>query len=238
MVLKFENRLSDSPFIERVWRSYSTMGGPFYSMAEPNIELVIARAGGLAQVILRGPVTRASVADCPADGEWLGIRFRVGTHLPGLPTSNLLDHRSLALPRAGDRMFWFCGQPWEIPTFHNAETFVAKLAAAGVIARDGVVELVFESRQLDVTLRSVQRRFLQATGMTRDGFRQIERARYATHLLRGGMSVLDVVDRAGYFDQPHLSRALRRLIGPTPAGLLRSDAQLSLLYKTTPPVWL
>jgi methylphosphotriester-DNA--protein-cysteine methyltransferase len=66
--------------------------------------------------------------------------------------------------------------------------------------------------------------------------RQIERARYATTLLRQGLSILDVVYEAGYYDQPHLTRALKHFIGLTPAHILdRSrDVQLSFLYKTAP----
>jgi len=45
---------------------------------------------------------------------------------------------------------------------------------------------------------------------------------------------LDVVDSAGYFDQAHLTRSLKHLIGLTPAKLSRSDDQLSFSYKTTP----
>lgn len=56
--------------------------------------------------------------------------------------------------------------------------------------------------------------------------RQIERARYATTLLQQGLSIPDVVYDAGYFDQPHLTRSLKRYIGQTPAQLAdRSNAQ-------------
>jgi hypothetical protein len=235
MLLKFEQRASASLFVERVWRSYSRSAGSFYSMAEPNLELVVARVDGRAQVILRGPVTRASVADCPADGEWLGIRFRMGAHFPGLPTGDLRDHSNLILPDAGHRRFWLGDQAWEIPTFDSAEDLVDRMAAARVIVRDDVFDRAFDRRPRNVTLRSVQRRFLQTTGISKEGFLQIERARYAAYLLREGASILDVVDQARYFDQSHLSRTLRRLIGPTPGDLLRSDDQLSFLYKTTPP---
>jgi hypothetical protein len=237
MLLRFEQRLSDSPFVERVWRSFSTAAGAFYSMAEPNLELVVARVGGRPQVILRGPVTRASVAECPAGGEWLGIRFRLGTHLPQLPTAALRDHRSLALPGASEGPFWLGDLAWEIPTFDNAECFVARLARAGVIAREGVVEAALAGGEPDVTERSTQRRFLRAVGVSREGLRQIERARHAAWLLRSGLPVLDVVDQAGYFDQPHLSRALRRLIGPTPGGVAEGHDQLSFLYNTPPLPW-
>ena len=36
-------------------------------------------------------------------------------------------------------------------------------------------------------------------------------------LLRQGCSILDTVEDAGYFDQPHLTRALKRWVGHTPA---------------------
>ncbi len=237
MLLRFEQRLSDSPFVERVWRSFSGAPGAFYSMAEPNLELVVARIGDAPpQVILRGPVTRASVADCPADGAWLGIRLRIGAFLPDLPTAGLLDHRSVVLPCAGAGRFWLGGRAWDIPTFDNAEGFVARLAAEGMIAREGVVEAALTGHGVDVGLRSTQRRFLRAAGITREAFRQIERARHAAWLLRGGRPVLDVVEEAGYFDQPHLTRALRRLIGPTPGGVALGHDQLSLLYNTAPPL--
>ena len=237
MLLQFEQRLSDSPFVERVWRSRSLSAGPFYSMAEPNLELVVARAGGAVQVILRGPVTRASLVDCPAGGEWLGVRFRLGTQLTRLPTTALIDHQSVALPSEADGRFWLDRRWWEAPTYDNAEACVAALAASGIITRDHLVAGVLDGDGVYASLRSVQRRFLRATGLTREGFRQIERARHAAHLLQGGASVLDVVDQAGYFDQPHLSRALRRLIGPTPSDLARGQTQLSFLYKTTIPAW-
>jgi methylphosphotriester-DNA--protein-cysteine methyltransferase len=68
--------------------------------------------------------------------------------------------------------------------------------------------------------------------MTHGLFRQIERARHATNLLLDGTSILDTVHEAGYFDQAHLSRSLKVLIGKTPAGVVRHDAPLSFLYKT------
>ena len=237
MLLKFEHRLSDSPFVERVWRAHSTAAGSFHSMAEPNLELVVARVDRRAMVILRGPVTRASLADCPADGDWLGIRLRMGAYLPGLPTGSLRDHRSLFLPDAGHGRFWLGDRAWEIPPFDDAEALVDRMAAARVILRDDVVDRALDGQKADVVLRSVQRRFLHATGLTREAFLQIERARYAAYLLRGGAPILDVVDQAGYFDQSHLNRALRRLIGLTPGGLARTDDQLSFLYKTNPPSW-
>jgi methylphosphotriester-DNA--protein-cysteine methyltransferase len=66
----------------------------------------------------------------------------------------------------------------------------------------------------------VRHRFLQATGLTQGHIRQVERAKRAAELLRQGSSISDTVYEAGYFDQPHLTRSLKRWIGSTPAQLV------------------
>jgi hypothetical protein len=235
MLLEFEDRASDSPFVERVWRARSTLGGPFHSMAEGNLELVVSRLGGQTQVLFRGPVTQPTIVECPPNGQWLAIRFRLGTYLPRWPTAWLLDGANLELPATSDGRFWLEGEAWEAPGFETAEAFVARLVRRGVIARDGAVGAVLQGDAQALTRRSVQRHFLHATGMTHVRFRQIERARYATERLRGGAPILDVVHDAGYFDQAHLSRSLRRLIGQTPLKIFRNEAQLSFLSKTALP---
>ncbi|MET8799866.1 AraC family transcriptional regulator [Nocardia sp. NPDC004568] len=52
-------------------------------------------------------------------------------------------------------------------------------------------------------------------GLTRGAVRQIGRARTAALLLTSGEAVGDVVDKLGYYDEPHLARALRRYVGRT-----------------------
>ena len=101
-----------------------------------------------------------------------------------------------------------------------------------IITRDPAVDAVVGGQPPPQSLRSVQRHFLHATGLTHRAVRQIERARYATNLLRQGTSILDTVYEAGYFDQPHLTRSLKLLVGQTPVELARGAAQLSFLYKT------
>jgi hypothetical protein len=68
MFLTFEDRPSDSPFVERVWRARTIDGGVFRSIAESNLELVITRLPGLTRVTLRGPVTKPSMVWCRSCG--------------------------------------------------------------------------------------------------------------------------------------------------------------------------
>ena len=232
-VLTFAERRSDSPLVERVWRSHSERGGRFLSVAQSHFEMAVTRHRGRTFITLRGPETTATPAACPAEGEWVGIRFALGTFMPGLTPGELRDRRDATLPAASGRSFWLDGSAWEYPTFENADVFVARLARKGLIARDFVVDAMLQGRGGRLPLRSAQRHFLQATGITHRTVLTIERARRAALLLRDGASILDVVHDAGYFDQAHLTRALRALIGTTPAETRRGTQQLSFLYKAS-----
>jgi AraC-like DNA-binding protein len=235
VLLTFENRKSTSPFVDCVWRSRSRIGGSFLSMADGNIELVVTNLPGLSAVTLRGPVTRPSLVECPPDGEWLAIRLRLGSYLQPLSTTALIDHQSLQLPMLGTGRFWFAGLGWEVPTYDNAEDLVAKWARAGIIARSDAADSAVAGDVDWMSRRSVQRHFVRATGMTLGHFRQIERARHAAGLLMSGRSILDTTFEAGYFDQAHLTRSLKQLVGMTPSRLTREQPQLSFSYKTARP---
>src|SRR5262245_6433644 len=187
--------------------------------------MVVTRLGGEISLTVRGPETKATAIDCPADGEWFGIRFKLGTFMPRLPVANLIDRQDVILPGAAGRSFWLNGSAWDYPDFENAETFVARLVKDRGIARDAAVEAALRGEPQALSLRSAQRHFLQATGMTHGTFRQIERARHATDLLQQGVSILDAVHEAGFFDQAHLTRSLKRLIGQTPAKVMRREEQ-------------
>ena len=132
-------RPSDSPFVERVWRCHSEAGGPFLSVASSHWELVVTRLQGNTFVTLRGPETKAREVYCPPEGEWVAVRFKAGTFMPQLPIARLIDGQDVTVP-ASKRHFRLDGSKWEIPTFDNAETFVSRLARAGLIARDPAVE--------------------------------------------------------------------------------------------------
>ncbi|HLV97426.1 MAG TPA: helix-turn-helix domain-containing protein [Ktedonobacterales bacterium] len=236
MIIFDEERLSDSPFVERIWRSHSEGADSFISIAESRWEMVVTRLQGKTTLIVRGPETRATfLGDCPAEGEWLGIRFKPGTVMPHLPASKLVDGR-LILPEATSQSFWLHGSAWQFPDYNNADTFVARLVRDGLLVREPAIADALQGHLPDLSLRSVQRRFLQTAGVTHSTARQIERARYATLLLQQGVSIPDTMYEAGYFDQPHLTRALKHFIGQTPAQIIgkSQSGQLSFLYKTTP----
>ena len=219
----FDERPSDSPFVEKVWRTQSERSGSFISTAESHWEMVVTRYKGKTTFTVRGPETKATPADCPADAEFFGIVFKLGAYMPQLPLRKLLDRNDATLPEATSQSFWLHGAAWQFPDFDNADTFVARLIRAELLVREPVVEAVLQNRPLEMSLRSVQRRFLHATGLTRGALEQIERARQAVTLLEQGVSIADAVYHAGYADQPHLTRSLKRFIGQTPGQILPTN---------------
>jgi AraC-like DNA-binding protein len=235
VIFTFDERPSDSPFVERIWRTHSERAGSFSSVAMSHWEMVVTRQYGKTTLTVRGPETKATPLHCSADGEWLGIRFKLGTLMPHLPGSNLVDG-AVNLPNAASQSFWLHGSAWQFPDFENADTFVERLVRGGLLVREPVVEAALQGQLKDLSLRTAQRHFLRTTGSTQAAVRQIERARSATTLLQQGVPILDVVYEAGYFDQPHLTRSLKYFIGQTPAQIMdRSRSQqLSFLYKTAP----
>jgi AraC-like DNA-binding protein len=222
MNFNFDVRPSDSPFIEQVWRTQSESPGSFISSAESHWEMVITKYKGKTTFTVRGPETKASSADYPAEAEFFGIVFKHGAFMPHLPLIKLLDRKDSTLPEATSKSFWLHGSAWQFPNFENADTFVARLVREELLVHDPMVEAVLQNRPLEMSMRSVQRRFLRATGLTRGTLDQIERAHQAVALLEQGLSIPDAVDQAGYADQPHLTRSLKHFIGQTPAQILRT----------------
>jgi AraC-like DNA-binding protein len=148
--------------------------------------------------------------------EWLVIKFKLGTFLRDVSPRSLLDRETHLSLETGNS-FWLGGSAWQLPDYENADTFVDWLVREEVLLSDPVVLAVLADQPNQMSSRTVRHRFLHATGLPHTGIRQIERARSAAALLQQGVSILDVVAQAGYADQPHLTRFLKRFMGQTPA---------------------
>jgi hypothetical protein len=219
MEFVFDTRPANSTFVEMVWHTHSERAGTFTSVAVSNWEMVITTYGGKTMITARGPETKASQADFPADAEFFGITFNLGTFMPHPPIKTLLDRQDATLPEASSKSFWLHGSAWELPTFENAEVFVDRLIRQGILVRDPVVEAAIQGHTPDMSIRSMQYRFLQATGLTHKTIQQIERARSAVSLLEQGTPILETALELGYFDQAHQTNSLKRFIGKTPAQI-------------------
>jgi len=222
MIFDLGTRPSDSPLVESIYRTRSVGGGSFMSIAVSQWEMVITKQRGKLTISLRGPETKASPAPIPEDAEFLGIIFKHGTFIPRLPGNKLVDVE-IHLPETAKNSFHLFGDTWEFPNFENVEPFVDRLIRKDLLTHDQVVEDVLGGKTQDLSLRSIQRRFLHVTGLTHKSIQQIERARQALTLLQSGLPIPETAYQMGYFDQSHLTRSVKLLLGQTPAQIVKSS---------------
>jgi hypothetical protein len=213
--------------LARIWAASCDSPTGFSSLASVTPGFGFARIGRTTTVHVRGPLTTAAPLFCPADTEFFGADFLLGTYLPMFPPARLTNGRDRLLPTLPNGHILLDGREWEMPTPQNVDVFVDRLARAGLLVVDPLVEELRHDRvRRGMPERTAQSRFLRAVGVSRRTVGVIERARYATRRLRNGASIADVVADAGYHDQPHLTRSLRAMIGHTPAEL--SDGTMFL----------
>ena len=221
-IFPFENRMEPSGYVERIWRTRGVPEKAMISVAVPRWQIVVVKhSQGSTSAIVRGPETKASIVEIPQDAEFLGIEFKLGTFIPALAAETLVD-AGKELDAVSRTRINLAGSNWEIPSFENAADFVTRLVKDGALVRDSVVEQTLLRNDVGITERSVQRRFLRATGLTYATVRQIERAKRTAELLTAGTPILDAVEIAGYSDQAHMTRSLQRFLRKTP-GRLGSD---------------
>lgn len=230
MPLTFTTRASDLPWVNAVWTCTSDAVAEMTSVATARWGLVFWEQDGTRGAAITGPETATATAPVPEGASFTGIELEIGTFLRGLPPSRLVDAGS-PLTVLPDRRFRLHGQDWELPGPDDAEALVGRLVAAGLLGHDPVVsDLVGEG--VSLTTRTVQRRFRAATGLTAGAVRQTERARRAAVRLAGGAHPASVVHDLGFYDEPHLARALRRYVGRT-ATELRSGSGGALALDLT-----
>ena len=215
-----ETRVSDSRLVQATWWTRSEPEPSFISVAATHWEMVVTRQRGAAQVTVRGPETRATIVPIPQDAEFLGIRFALGTFMPRLPPGDLVD-RAVTLPPTTGTSFRLHGSTWEFPGRDDVDDFVEDLVHAGLLAHDPVAAAAVAGAAEDdvdgLSTRSVERRVARATGLTQGLIRRIRRAERAVELLSVGVPAPDAAHRAGYADQSHLIRSLKRFAGQTPS---------------------
>ncbi len=220
MSIIFEERSSDSPYVETIIQGWTTCDGSAVRPAENHWHMVFTKHEGRLHPIVVGALPTSGVVSYGEGAEILWVRFKVGTYMPHLPARKLLETETL-LPEAASKSFWLKGSAWQYPDFNNVETFIDRLVRDEILVCDPVVDAALQDQVLEMSLRTVRHRFLQTTGLTQSHIRQVERAKQAETLLEQGVQILDVVYQLGYFDQPHLTRSLKQFVGYTPAQILR-----------------
>lgn len=214
MTIAFKERTSDVPIVEKIMSGYTVTDGAPTRPAEMNWHMVLTRRHGITQMLLVGPWAKSDTITYQADAEILWIQFRLGAFMPHLPTRDFTNSET-PLPLARSNAFWLKGSAWQFPTYENADTFVNRLVRQDILLHDPIIH----APAPDLSPRTIRHRFLRATGLTQSYIDQMHRARKAVTLLQSGVSILDTVFEAGYYDQSHLTRSLKQFFGKTPAQI-------------------
>lgn len=218
MSIIFEERDSDSPYVETITRGETVSDGSTIRPAECHWHMVFSRLEGRTLSFIVGPWSEAGVVSYGEGADILWVRFRLGAFMPHLPTKDIRDTETV-LPDASNNSFWLKGSARQVPDFEEVETFIERLAREEILVLDPVVVDSRKSNPLIIPPRTVRHHYLQATGLSQKHINQFERAQQAAALLQQGVPILDTVNEVGYYDQPHLTRSLKRFTGFTPAQM-------------------
>jgi AraC-like DNA-binding protein len=222
MSILYEERASDSPFVDTVMRGVTVGEGTTVRPAEVHWHMVFTKHQGAFYPILVGPWKAAGELTYTEGAEVQWVRFKLGVFMPHLPIRDFPETETV-LPTANEASFWLRGSAWQFPDFENVETFVERLMKEETLVRDPLVEALLEERPLGVPPRTLRHHFLRATGVSHNQVRQFERAQQAAALLGQGRPIAETAYELGYFDQPHLTRALKQVTGLTPGQIARGN---------------
>lgn len=237
MTISIQARLSDSPYVESVTYGRTLSDGMPARPAEMNWHMMISKFEGMTTATVIGPWSRSGAMTYRADTEILWIRFTLGAFLPPLPLRKLRD-TELRLPPANSNAFWLDGGVWQCPDYDHIDTFIGRLAGAGLLTLDPIVHAALHKNTVDVSPRTIRHRFLHAVGMSQKRLQQIERAYQAVTMLQDGVSIIDTALELGYYDQSHLTQSLKRFIGKTPAQLIETSPRaLPFFTRRTSAYW-
>jgi len=219
------------------------LGDPFRVRLEDGTSALQPR------VLLAGPATSPVRLMPTGRIDVIGARFEAGDaagwfdepmsvfaeQLPALDEVSCAWTRGLAEelaePRAGepwtavlDRRLLSAARERGVARTHDLALAVERVRASG--GRVAVDEL---ARELGLSTRQLERRFLARVGVGPKVFARIVRFQRALRLLRGARAgaLAAVAARAGYYDQAHLVRDFTAFAGCSPGRFLRDGHELA-----------
>ncbi len=135
--------------------------------------------------------------------KYCGVRLRPGARI------DLRVIRKRPIPRSLDELAALAQEAASISAnVAEALSCLAVVHSAGCAARN-----------LGVSLRTLQRRTLEATGQPPEFWRQLARARKAARMLLSGVPLRETAFDCGYADQAHMTRDLKRWFAMTPGEI-------------------
>ncbi len=220
MSFTYEDKLIDSPYIDKIWHTFTTSDGVYVAGLDGNWDIIITRSPDATVVTVNGIGKGAARVPYKANVDSVGIALKPGVFLHNLNGEDIVD-RQIVVTKDSTDFVDLDGQLFAIPTFADAEQFVADLVAAGIILTSKVVSSFDNGIIKGTSERSLRRHIAKTTGLSPYFFHQIRRAQHAVQLLQQGHSIAQAATDAGYTDQAHMTKSLKLLIGHTPAEIIK-----------------
>lgn len=176
--------------------------------------IVRTAAGGRPQWFISALADTAYEVPCVEGESFAGYRFRPGTVVQAQALLDAISARSDM--DAADLLSII--EDHVQPDARLTEALAALAEAPGIAAA---------CRHLGVSERRLERLLMRGTGRTPAYWRSLARARRAARALAGERPLVDIAADAGYADQAHLSREMRRWFGASPGRLRTTPALLA-----------
>lgn len=212
-------RSSASPFVLSITRQTYVDVFSELSVPDGTWDIVIMRRRGGLRILHTGMRTKPVLLAYEQGDEFICISFKAGTFIPGIAPQAMVD-QGVFLPQPNVRSFGLLSERFGIPSFENADDFVGALVQGGLIARDELVDSGLFGEPRAASIRSLQRHFIQSTGVTFNYHRQIQRAHHAVSLLVSGTSAASAALEAGCTDRPHMVKSWKTIMGRTPSQIV------------------
>jgi hypothetical protein len=214
-----ERRDPDNPYIDTIWRTQNLSDGVYSATPDGSWDLIVAIfQDGSRQMMLTGQATKPQEVPYQGGTGSVVISFAPGAYMPQYPAEERIDSLEM-LPNFDPEHFMLAGHTFAFPTFEDAEELVEKLVALGILKNDSVVDGELRGSPKAMTKRAKQRHFARTTGLNQQYLQQIKRAQQAVKLLQEGKKPIEVAMEAGYTDQPHLAKSLKKIMDVKPSNV-------------------
>jgi AraC-like DNA-binding protein len=212
--LLWQERQSDSSFVESVWTSSTQASTSRAVIADPCISITLVKSNKSTEVIIAGPKTKPSLQVLSAGYTSMTIRLKPGVFLKNFLTSELTN-ATVLFPADDKARFQFGKKRFQFPDFDHAEQLIEDLHVTGYLGFELPQSVYGQSP------RTYSRQMRRIIGLSPYKLYQLQRMHQALRLLKQGATAVDVATELAFTDQAHFVRASRQFFGYTPGQLSR-----------------
>lgn len=213
------SRKSAHPFVDTIWRSRNLSDGVYSATPDGSWDfIVLIDQKGNKQMMVTGQATKPAKIPYQAGTSSVVISFAPGVYIPSYPAKQLLDSFEI-LPSHNNQHFLLVGYEFVFPTFENAEQLIEEMVELNILKSNSVVDGAVQGAPKATSDRSKQRHFASTTGLSEKYLEQIKRAQHAAKLLQQGKKPIDAAIEAGYSDQSHLAKSLKKIMDTKPSDV-------------------